>query len=116
MEKRLLSTDPTTGLMTWHSYDPLTDEMTISYSADSKPILERNKALQKSDDFSKQGIKQEFWKYAEIPVEVQLDWLLNKGIDVYNEDHKKKVFALVNDPEYKHLKTTSGYHKPRNYG
>ena len=116
MSKRLLSTDPVTGLMTWHDYDPLTDEMTIGYSADSTPILERNKVLQNDTDFSKKGIKQEFWKYAEIPVEVQLDWLINKGIDVYNKDHTKKAFELVNDPEYKYLKTTSGYHKPRNYG
>lgn len=113
MDKRLLSTDPVTGLMTWHSYDSQTDTTIISYSADSKPILERNKAQANNTDFSKHGIKQEFWKYAEIPVEVQLDWLINKGVDVYNKDHTKKAFQLVNDPDYKYLKTTSGYHRPK---
>ena len=102
--------------MTWHDYNPLTDEMTIGYSADSRTIIERNKAMQNDTNFSKSGIKQEFWKYAEIPVEVQLDWLINKGIDVYNKDHTKKVFELVNDLEYKGLKTTAGYHKPKGYG
>lgn len=116
MDKRLLNVDPDTGLMTWHSYDPQTYETIISYTADSKPIIERNKEMQKVDDFTKKGIKQEFWKYAEIPVEVQLDWLINKGIDVYNQDHKKKVFQLVNDPDYRHLKTTTGYHRPKEYG
>ena len=116
MSKRLLSTDPVTGLMTWHDYDPLTDETTIGYSADSTPIIEENKLKQNDAGFSKQGIKQEFWMYASIPVEVQVDWLLNKGVDINNKDHAKKMFALLNDPEYKYLKTTSGYHKPRNYG
>lgn len=115
MAKRLLSTDPVTGLMTWHEYDHLTDETTISYSADSTPILEQNKAMQKDGDFSRKGIKQEFWFYGSIPVEVQLDWLINKGVDVYNKDHTKKVFQLINDPEYKYLKTTTGYHKPKGY-
>ena len=115
MSKRLLSTDPVTGLMTWHEYDAATDETTISYSADSTSILERNKALQNDTDFSKKGIKQEFWKYAEIPVEVQLDWLINKGVDIANRDHAKKMFELVNSPEYKYLKTTAGYHRPKGY-
>ncbi len=116
MSRRLLSTDPATGLMTWHDYDPLTDETTISYSADSTQIIEQNKILQNDNDFSKKGIKQEFWKYAEIPVMVQLDWLINKGVDINNRDHAKKMFALLNDPEYKYLKTTSGYHRPKGYG
>lgn len=115
MEKRLLFTDPITGLMTWHEYDALTDETHISYSADSKPVIERNKAVQNDTEYSKKGIKQEFWKYAEIPVEVQLDWLINKGVDIANRDHAKKMFQLLNDPEYRYLKTTSGYHRPKGY-
>lgn len=115
MNKRLLSTDPVTGLMTWHEYDAQTDEMTISYSADSQPILENNKSLQNENDFSKKGIKQDFWMYASIPVGVQLDWLINKGVDVNNKDHAKKMFALLNDPDYKYLKTTAGYHRPKGY-
>lgn len=102
--------------MTWHSYDSQTDETVISYSADSRPVLEQNKAMANSDDFTKAGIKDEFWLYASIPVAVQLDWLINKGVDVTNRDHAKKMFELVNSPEYRHLKTTSGYHKPKAYG
>ena len=116
MSKRLLHTDPLTGLMTWHDYDPVSGDTTIGYTADSKPILERNKVLQNDSDYSKKGIKQEFWKYAEIPVQVQLDWMINKGVDITNRDHAKKMFALLNDPEYKYLKTTAGYHRPKEYG
>lgn len=115
MSQRLLDVDPVTGLMTWHDYDPATDTTTISYSADSKPVLEQNKAKANDRDFSRQGIKQEFWMYASIPIEVQLDWLINKGVDVNNKDHAKKMFELLNDPDYKYLKTTAGYHKPKSF-
>ncbi len=116
MAKRLVSIDPATGLQTWHDYDPLTDETTIGYAADSSSVIELNKAMQKDDQFTKDGIKREFWMYAQIPVEVQVDWLINKGVDILNRDHAKKVFELVNSPEYRHLKTTAGFHKPKAYG
>lgn len=110
MEKRLLSVDQMTGLMTWHSYDALTDETVISYTADSTPILERNKLMANDADYSKQGIKQEFWHYATIPVEVQMDWLINRGVDIYNMEHNKRVSELLNDPDYRYLKTTTMNH------
>lgn len=102
--------------MTWHDYDPVTDETTIGYTADSTPILELNKAMAKDRDFSKQGMKREFWMYASIPAAVQVDWLLNRGVDIHNRDHAKKVFQLLNDPEYQYLKTTEGHHMPKGFG
>jgi len=111
MDKRLLSYDPLTGLETWHSHDSLTDETIISYTADSSPILEGNKMMANDTDYTKQGIKQEFWHYATITVEVQMDWLINKGVDIYNKDHSQKVGQLLNDPEYLYLKTTHLHHK-----
>lgn len=113
MAKRLLSVDPVTGLETWHEYDPLTDETTIGYSADSTPVIELNKAMQNDPNHSRNGIKREFWHYASVPVAVQVDWLINKGVDIHNKDHARKVFQLLNDPDYKYLKTTTGYHRPK---
>ena len=111
MDKRLLSYDPITGLETYFSHDESTNESTISYAADSSPILEANKRLANDDDYTKDGIKKEFWHYASIPVMVQMDWLINKGVDIYNKDHAAKVSQLLNDPEYRHLKTTHKHHK-----
>lgn len=111
MDKRLLSFDPVTGLNTWFSYDSLTDETIISYTADSTPILERNKRFANDAEYSKKGIKQEFWHLATIPVEVQMDWLINKGVDIYNPDHSKKISQLLHDPDYRYLKTTAGRHE-----
>jgi hypothetical protein len=111
MTKRLLSSDPVTGLMTWHDYDDQTDETIISYTADSTPVLELNKAMAKDDDFSRAGIKDGWWRYASIPVEVQMKWLCEEGIDVYNKHHGPRISAKLEDPAYRYLKATSGHHR-----
>jgi len=108
--KRLLSIDPISGLKTWHDHDQVTDVTTIGYTSDAGPLLEQNKVLQNSDDYTKKGIKQEFWHYASIPAGIVMDWLINRGVDVYNKEHTKKVLQLLNDPEYRYLKTTTLHH------
>ena len=97
--------------MTWHDYDPQTDETKIIYTSDSEPYLEANKRLANDDDYTKQGFKNEFYKYASIPPGVQLKFLIEHGVDVYNKEHGKAVGDLVNKPEYRYLKTTAKYHK-----
>ena len=111
MSKRLIDIDPVTGLATWHDYDSVTDETTIGYSADSTPILEQNKAMAKDDDFTKKGIKEGWWLYASIPAEVQVKWMIEYGIDIMNKHHGPRISKLLNDPEYRYLKTTPKNHK-----
>ena len=111
MTRRLISKDELTGVETHHEYDYLTDETRVIYTGDAEPYIEANKALANDTEYSKQGIKQEFWKYASIPPSLQVKWKFEKGIDVYNKDHGAAIGTLVNSPEYKHLKVTTKYHK-----
>ncbi len=87
--------------------------MTISYTTDPTMELERNKEKANDAEATRQGIKDEFWHYASIPAGVQLDWLINKGVDVTNQNHSKEMFKLLNDPEYRYLKTTTKHHAPK---
>lgn len=105
-----MSIDPVTGLMTWHSYDPHTDETIISYSADSTPIIEANKKIANDSEITKQGIKQEWWLYASIPVELQMKWLIEEGLDIYSREHTQRLLKKLADPEYQYLKCTYGKH------
>lgn len=109
--KRLIDYDPVTGISTYHEYNPLNDSTTISHEADATPIIERNKALATDDDHTKLGIKQEFWHYASIPAGVIMEWKQKFGVDVWNKNHSKRVGQLLNDPDYRYLKVTSGYHQ-----
>jgi hypothetical protein len=45
------------------------------------------------------------WKVASIPIGVQYKWLIHHGVDVMNRDHWPKVKRLLNDPEWRYLKT-----------
>jgi hypothetical protein len=111
MSRELFSYDATTGMSVWFDYNELTDEATLEYEQDVEPILEVNKMQANDSDFTKQGIKQEMWKYASIPVGLQMKWLIEEGLDVYDDNAWPQIFRKLNDPEYAYLKTTHKYHR-----
>jgi hypothetical protein len=109
MSKRVVDYDPFTGVTTYFDYDFATDKTTVGMEQDVTLVLEWNKALQNDDDYSKKGIKNEWWHMCKIPNIVIERWKNEKGIDVWNRDHWGAVKKLLNDPDYKWLKATSGY-------
>ena len=113
MTRRLIDRDPITGEAVWYEYSHADDSCTITHTQDVDDILDRNIACANDDDKTKRGIKNDFWKYAEIPNIVYVKWLVEKGVDIFNPAHKKEMFKLLNSPEYRYLKTTSKYHDVR---
>lgn len=109
--ERLLSFDPLTGLSEWHSYDEATDTTTIRTEGDCEPVLEANKLLANDTDFTKRGIKDDFWLYARFPAAFQVKLLIEQGIDVYNKNHGERLSKILEDPAYRHLKTTTKRHR-----
>ncbi len=99
--KRLLDYNPLTGESVVFNYDDATDVLTLVHEQDVSGILDQNKALAADTDML---------HYASVPNSVILKWQLEKGVDVFNTKHRKKVFKLLNDPEYRYLKTTSITH------
>lgn len=114
MSKTLFDHDPLTGMTIWWHENELTGEVAFEYEQDVEPILEENKALQNMDEVTKQGFKNEFWRYASIPNGIQMKWLLEEGLDVYDKNAWPQVMRKLNDPEYRHLKTTGKYHSRQN--
>ena len=110
MARRLLSTDPITGIDTWHEHDQQTDETRIIHTSDAEPYLDQNKSRANDDELTKQGIKNGMWLYASIPPGVQVDWLVKHGVDIYKREHGPQISRLLEDPQYKYLKTTSKKH------
>ena len=108
MSRRLLDYDPLTGITQYFHNDEITGKWAIETVQDVDPILDVNKALQNDEDYSKDGIKKEFWHVARIPVVIQEKWLREDGINIYNKDHWHKVKQKLNDPDYLYLKTTTG--------
>lgn len=111
MSKRVLEHDPLTGITTYFDYIHETDTTVIERVQDVEPILETNKILQNDDDITKQGIKDSWWKYATIPNIIIEKWLSEHGVNLYDRNHQKAVFKLLNDPQYRYLKTTAKMHR-----
>jgi len=110
MARELFSYDPLTGMRVWFDYNDLTDDATLEYEQDCEPILEANKAMANSDEYTKEGMKRDMWHYASIPAALQMKWLLEDGIDVYDDNAWPQIFRKLNDPQYRYLKTTSKVH------
>lgn len=110
MSRELFSRDPMTGMTVWFDYNELTDEVTLEYEQDVEPILETNKAMQNSSEYTSAGIKSDMWHYAQIPIGVQMKWLIEDGIDIYDDNAWPQIYRKLNDPEYRYLKTTAKYH------
>jgi hypothetical protein len=113
--KRLFDHDPQTGVTEIFHYDPMTGDARIETVQDVSPEIELNKALQNNEDYTKHGIKNEMWHYANIPVVIQLQWLQKYGPenDPMKKGNEKLLFRLLNDPEWRHLKTTTKIHLGR---
>jgi hypothetical protein len=41
---------------------------------------------------------------ASVPVSIQLKWFHEKGVAMWNPDHKQAVARLLDDPEWLYLK------------
>lgn len=114
--KRLLDYDRLTRTAVYHEYDEANKQTIIEEIQDVEPILETNKRIQTHDaggamgltEYSRKGIKKGWWHVASIPNGVILRWKKEKGIDVFNKDHWKAVVKLLNDPEWRYLRTGTG--------
>ena len=107
MTSRVLDFDPMTGLLEFHSYDPVTDTTVIESVQDVAPILERNKALQCQDDGGWSSSR-DLRRAAAIPDIIILKWRRDEGIDVFNRDHWPAVKRKLNSSEYRYLRTAPG--------
>ncbi len=103
--------DPLTGVTEYFDWDDDKRQAVITKVQDIQPVLDYCKTLRNAEDYSKQGIKESWWRYALIPPVVQLE-LRKKGLDIHNLDpaNQRKVYAEI-DRNYPYLKTTTGKHR-----
>lgn len=103
MNERLLDADPVTGLKTYHIYDPATEETRLRYEQDVEPLLDANKARQNATSKAEK-LPDGIVHVASVPASIQLKWLVEKGVDMFNPDHKQAVAKLLDDSEWRYLK------------
>lgn len=107
MTKRILDYDPLNKTTTYFEYLPSEDVSVTQVVQDVTPNLEWSKGLAKDDDYTKKGIKKEFWHYASIPDSVMYEMIVKHGVDV---NDTKALFKAV-DLHYPYLKATTKKHR-----
>jgi len=108
MARRLLDFDADSGVMTYHHYDEGSDQTHIEVVQDAAPFLRINEMKRNDDAYKRHGMKNDMLHVASIPIGVQAEWLTKYGVNIHNKDHQPKVTRLLNDPNYRYLRTTTG--------
>lgn len=113
MTRRLLDYDPLTGMTTWFDYEKSTDTMAITNEQAPSivnNVLDSNAHMRHDDDYSRQGIKDDWWHYARIPNGVILEMKEKFGADLLAPKPDWKYVLKVLNREYPHLKVTTKTH------
>lgn len=106
---RLFDFDQDTGVKTYFDYDPIKDQVRLTYEQDVSHFLDRMKAIRGNPEISAKGIKEDWWLYCSIPPVVEME-LRNKGLDINNKDHMKAILKEIN-ANYPYLKATDKWHR-----
>lgn len=104
--KRLFDIEPDGTREIFH-FDDVTQQVTIQTITDAEPIIEANKRLFNQGDTG-YSPSREMKRAANIPMGVVLLWRQRYGVDVFNRDHTEKVRKLLNDSEWRLLRTAPG--------
>lgn len=108
MSARLLDYDPLTGQREYFKANG-DGTFSIVYEQQVGSILEANKADFIERDAKKQ-IDRDWVLYARIPNIVAMKWRNEQGVDIFNKNHRRKMFSLLNDPDYRYLKAVDMRH------
>lgn len=104
--KRHLGFDPAYGLDEVFHFDEGSGGFAVETTQDVEPFLERNKQLRNDTDGFTPSRDMKY--IANIPNVVIEKWLNEHGVNLFNKDHEPAVRRLLNDPEWRHLRTSPG--------
>ncbi len=96
--------NPLFGKRTFLDYDATTDELVQIDTFDrnvTKATFDRNHQMK---DFAGGEMR----LVASIPAEVQVYWMSEYGVDIYNPDHSDAVMKLLNDGDFSKTRIHEG--------
>ena len=98
-----ISPDGIRSDFTWSEND---QKYSINRTQDVEPVLDWTKSVANEVGMNRGDMKQGWWLYAKLPAIVILQ-MRAKGINVYDQNDNKRMFAEINE-HYPYLKTTTG--------
>lgn len=94
--KRLLDSDPLTGVTTYFEHDPKTGKNTIETVQDVSSHVERSKMLAKG-----LNKKEEWWPIGHIPDSIILKWSQECGAKPHTKEWQEYAIKQLNSSEYR---------------
>ena len=105
MSERLLGWDPDSGLAQWWLEDGEGNWAKQSFQPTAR-LLDLNKEAQNHCD--PYNARRDVRMVARIPLIIVAKWRNELGVDYWNPDHQARVDALLNDAEWRWLRTDGG--------
>lgn len=106
MSRRFLGHDPVYGMTEFFHYDNDTGDFSIETVQDVEPFLDANKRAQNNGDGFTPS--RDMKRIANIPNVVIEKWLNELGVNVFDKNHEPAVRRLLNDPDWRYLRTSPG--------
>lgn len=103
---RILEVHEDGGIEALHT-DDATGAFTIQFRADVEPVIEANKSRQ-LDGTGGWSPSREWRHVARIPLWVVMEWKARFGADPTAKGNDALLKRLLNDPEWKWLRTSEG--------
>ena len=92
-------------IQTQFNYDHDKDNVVLKNTQDVQPILEMNKKEMAGDSPYGAQNNPNMRKVASIPLVIIEKWQRELGIDIMDKNDMPKIKKLLNDPEYRWLRT-----------
>ena len=105
----LFDHDPETGITEYFDYDPITDQVLMTYSQDTSAMLDTIATARNNPDNWNKGVKESWAMYASIPPVVQME-LMKKGLSLDRKDDMKAILKEINT-NYPFLRLTDKWHR-----
>lgn len=103
---KLLSYDPYTGIKEVFEGDGK-GNFKIQTVQDCESIVRFNKDCQNEESLKKNGIKNDFYHFARVPLTVLLEWKTKYNLDYNKKEDLPKIEKLLSSPDYKYLRTVN---------
>jgi hypothetical protein len=104
----LFDHDPETGVSEYFDYDPIRDQVHMTYSQDVSSFLDHMNSLRKDPTISQNGMDEDWWHYCSIPPVVEIE-LRTKGLILGKREHMPAIIREIN-VNYPYLKATAKHH------
>ena len=96
--KRLIDTDPLTGIKTYHEFDSVTGQNVIESVQDVEPFFDRSKLL--ASGLNK---KEEWWPIGTIPDVLIMQWAKECNAKPYSKQWHEYAMKQLNSADFRKL-------------